>query len=167
MYRLPQSTVVRNRASKSINRKNTLLKHKCYSSRVPVSNYDSETLNYGKLIANIDLVKDKLGRNDLTYAEKILYGHLMEPTRQDAIPGVSYLKILPGTPFLVHVKDSCTHRSPCNARCKCSNGDIAIHAVQSSQDIDPKHSTLRSSYSSGKQRRIRFKQSSERQRRSI
>lgn len=49
---------------------------------------------YAKLIANLEVVKKRLGR-PLTLAEKIVYSHLADPT-QEIERGQSYLKLKPG-----------------------------------------------------------------------
>ena len=49
---------------------------------------------YGKMEANIGLVRSKLGR-PLTFAEKVLYGHLDNAAEADLVPGVSYIKTRP------------------------------------------------------------------------
>jgi aconitate hydratase len=45
-------------------------------------------------LENVEIVKQRLGR-PLTYAEKILYGHLDDPHGQEIERGVSYLKLRP------------------------------------------------------------------------
>ena len=51
-------------------------------------------INYKKNLENVQIVKDRLNR-PLTYAEKLLYGHLDDPHGQDIERGVSYLKLRP------------------------------------------------------------------------
>ncbi|XBW36144.1 hypothetical protein QEN19_001722 [Hanseniaspora menglaensis] len=51
-------------------------------------------INYKNNVENIKIVKERLGR-PLTYAEKILYGHLDKPHEQEIIRGSSYLKLRP------------------------------------------------------------------------
>ncbi|KAF5096668.1 hypothetical protein D0Z03_001572 [Geotrichum reessii] len=51
-------------------------------------------INYKKNLENVKIVKERLGR-PLTYAEKILYGHLDKPHEQDIERGISYLKLRP------------------------------------------------------------------------
>lgn len=51
-------------------------------------------IQYKKLLENVDIVKKRLNR-PLTYAEKILYGHLDKPHEQEIERGVSYLKLRP------------------------------------------------------------------------
>ncbi|OBA28582.1 aconitate hydratase [Hanseniaspora valbyensis NRRL Y-1626] len=51
-------------------------------------------INYKNNIENVHIVKERLGR-PLTYAEKILYGHLDKPHEQEIIRGSSYLKLRP------------------------------------------------------------------------
>lgn len=50
---------------------------------------------YAKLLANLDVVKRKLGR-PLTLAEKIVYSHLADPSGPAPVRGESYLKLSPG-----------------------------------------------------------------------
>jgi aconitate hydratase A / 2-methylisocitrate dehydratase len=49
---------------------------------------------YQRMQANIDLVRAKLGRA-LTYAEKVLYGHLDTVSEAELTPGSSYIKTRP------------------------------------------------------------------------
>ncbi len=49
---------------------------------------------YTKLDANVAKIRKRLGR-PLTYAEKILYGHLQNPETDALDPGKSYIKTLP------------------------------------------------------------------------
>lgn len=51
-------------------------------------------INYKENLANVEIVRKRLGR-PLTYAEKILYGHLDDPHGQEIERGVSYLKLRP------------------------------------------------------------------------
>lgn len=51
-------------------------------------------INYKQNIEYVDIVRKRLGR-PLTYAEKILYGHLDDPHGQQIERGVSYLKLRP------------------------------------------------------------------------
>ncbi|AOA60890.1 GQ67_02359T0 [Komagataella phaffii] len=51
-------------------------------------------INYKQQLDNVNIVKERLGR-PLTYAEKLLYGHLDKPHEQDIERGVSYLKLRP------------------------------------------------------------------------
>ncbi|CCH59812.1 hypothetical protein TBLA_0B09940 [Henningerozyma blattae CBS 6284] len=51
-------------------------------------------INYKQNVENVDIVRKRLGR-PLTYAEKILYGHLDDPHGQAIERGVSYLKLRP------------------------------------------------------------------------
>ncbi|GMM42081.1 hypothetical protein FOG51_03497 [Hanseniaspora uvarum] len=55
---------------------------------------DHSYINYKSNIENVHIVKERLGR-PLTYAEKILYGHLDKPHEQEIIRGSSYLKLRP------------------------------------------------------------------------
>ena len=49
---------------------------------------------YQKMAANIAIVRDRLDR-PLTYAEKLLYGHLDDAQNAELVPGVSYIKTRP------------------------------------------------------------------------
>jgi aconitate hydratase len=49
---------------------------------------------YAKTRANLDIVRERVGR-PLTYAEKILLGHLDDPRGQELAPGESYLLLRP------------------------------------------------------------------------
>ncbi|KAG7195931.1 Aconitate hydratase mitochondrial [Scheffersomyces spartinae] len=51
-------------------------------------------INYKKNLENVEIVKNRLNR-PLTYAEKLLYGHLDDPHGQEIERGVSYLKLRP------------------------------------------------------------------------
>lgn len=51
-------------------------------------------INYAKNLENVKIVKERLGR-PLTYAEKLLYGHLDKPHEQEIVRGQSYLKLRP------------------------------------------------------------------------
>ncbi|WLF78841.1 Aconitate hydratase mitochondrial [Lodderomyces elongisporus] len=51
-------------------------------------------INYKKQLENLDIVKARLNR-PLTYAEKVLYGHIDDPHGQEIERGVSYLKLRP------------------------------------------------------------------------
>ncbi|SCU83104.1 LADA_0C09626g1_1 [Lachancea dasiensis] len=55
---------------------------------------DHSFINYKQNVENIEIVKSRLNR-PLTYAEKILYGHLDNPHAQEIERGVSYLKLRP------------------------------------------------------------------------
>ena len=49
---------------------------------------------YARINANLEIVRERLGR-PLTYAEKILLGHLDDPKGQELNPGDSYLQLRP------------------------------------------------------------------------
>ncbi len=49
---------------------------------------------YQRLQQNLEVVRTRLGR-PLTYAEKILLGHLDDPEGQELTPGESYLALRP------------------------------------------------------------------------
>lgn len=51
-------------------------------------------INYKSQLENVKVVQDRLKR-PLTYAEKLLYGHLDNPHEQEIERGVSYLKLRP------------------------------------------------------------------------
>ncbi|AET41639.1 aconitate hydratase ACO1 Ecym_8368 [Eremothecium cymbalariae DBVPG len=55
---------------------------------------DHSFVNYKENVEFVDIVRKRLGR-PLTYAEKILYGHLDNPHEQEIERGVSYLKLRP------------------------------------------------------------------------
>lgn len=55
---------------------------------------DHSFINYKQNLEFVDIVRKRLGR-PLTYAEKILYGHLDKPHEQKIERGVSYLKLRP------------------------------------------------------------------------
>ena len=55
---------------------------------------DHSFINYKKNLENVEIVKARLNR-PLTYAEKVLYGHLDDPHGQDIERGKSYLKLRP------------------------------------------------------------------------
>ncbi|MFH4975491.1 hypothetical protein AB6A40_002200 [Gnathostoma spinigerum] len=62
---------------------------------VPISRYEPDKfLPYRKLEKNLDIVRKRLNR-PLTLSEKILYGHLDDPTSQDIRRGTSYLRLRP------------------------------------------------------------------------
>jgi len=62
---------------------------------VAMSKFDqSSEMPYDKLVANLDIVKARLGR-PLTLSEKILYSHLDDPQGQDIVRGESYLRLRP------------------------------------------------------------------------
>ncbi|QLQ81218.1 hypothetical protein HG537_0E05730 [Torulaspora globosa] len=55
---------------------------------------DHSFINYKQNLEYVDIVRKRLNR-PLTYAEKILYGHLDNPHEQEIERGVSYLKLRP------------------------------------------------------------------------
>lgn len=55
---------------------------------------DHSFINYKQNVEYVDIVRKRLGR-PLTYAEKILYGHLDDPHNQEIERGISYLKLRP------------------------------------------------------------------------
>ena len=65
------------------------------SSDVPLSRYDKDKfIDYELLKTNIQIVQDRLCR-PLTLSEKILYGHLDNPAKQEIKRGQSYLHLRP------------------------------------------------------------------------
>lgn len=64
-------------------------------SKVHMNVWEDHTfINYKQNLENVKIVRERLGR-PLTYAEKILYGHLDKPETQEIERGVSYLKLRP------------------------------------------------------------------------
>ncbi|XP_071960231.1 aconitate hydratase, mitochondrial-like [Antedon mediterranea] len=64
-------------------------------AKVSMSRYDQNNhVNYEKIAENVKTVQTKLQR-PLTLSEKILYGHLDNPSGQDIVRGESYLKLRP------------------------------------------------------------------------
>jgi len=63
-------------------------------SQVPMSRFDTKTINYEKLAKNLDSIQQKTGEK-FTLAEKILYSHLDDPKGQDRVRGKSYLQLRP------------------------------------------------------------------------
>ena len=49
---------------------------------------------YDRVAGNLDIVRERLGR-PLTYAEKVLLGHLADAREQQLDPGESYLLLRP------------------------------------------------------------------------
>merc|ERR1711962_1394692 len=69
--------------------------HTSRVANVAMSKFDtSSEMPYEKLVANLSVVKGRLGR-PLTLSEKILYSHLDEPDKQDIVRGESYLRLRP------------------------------------------------------------------------
>uniref|UniRef100_A0A0M3HSI8 Aconitate hydratase, mitochondrial n=1 Tax=Ascaris lumbricoides TaxID=6252 RepID=A0A0M3HSI8_ASCLU len=65
------------------------------AANVPISRFEPHHyLPYEKLEKNIAIVRKKLNR-PLTLSEKILYGHLDDPAKQDIKRGSSYLRLRP------------------------------------------------------------------------
>jgi aconitate hydratase len=64
-------------------------------SKAFISNYEQDyVLDYHRLANTIDKMRKRLNR-PLTLTEKILYGHLDEPEKQEIERGVSYLRLRP------------------------------------------------------------------------
>uniref|UniRef100_A0A915ABB1 Aconitate hydratase, mitochondrial n=1 Tax=Parascaris univalens TaxID=6257 RepID=A0A915ABB1_PARUN len=65
------------------------------AANVPISRFEPHHyLPYEKLEKNVAIVRKKLNR-PLTLSEKILYGHLDDPAKQDIRRGSSYLRLRP------------------------------------------------------------------------
>ncbi|EMR08335.1 aconitate hydratase, mitochondrial [Pneumocystis murina B123] len=63
--------------------------------KVRISNWEKDKyIDYHHLQRNIEIVKKRLGR-PLSYAEKVVYGHLDDPYTQDIERGRSYLRLRP------------------------------------------------------------------------
>ncbi|XP_052266368.1 probable aconitate hydratase, mitochondrial isoform X1 [Dreissena polymorpha] len=66
-----------------------------FTPRVAMSLLEPDQhIDYDKISSRVEVVKKKLGR-PLTLSEKILYGHLDDPQKQDIVRGQSYLKLRP------------------------------------------------------------------------
>jgi aconitate hydratase len=64
-------------------------------TKVAMSNLETGAyINYQRIEDNLAIVRSRLKR-PLTYAEKIVYGHLDDPHNQDITRGTSYLKLRP------------------------------------------------------------------------
>ncbi|VDM97801.1 unnamed protein product [Thelazia callipaeda] len=61
---------------------------------VRMNNIEDVLLPYEKLSRNVNIIRQRLKR-PLTLSEKILYGHLDEPEKQDIKRGISYLRLRP------------------------------------------------------------------------
>ncbi|KAA0191357.1 Aconitase 3-isopropylmalate dehydratase large and Aconitase A isopropylmalate dehydratase small [Fasciolopsis buskii] len=59
-----------------------------------MSKFDEKSLDYFKLLRNLETVKKRLSR-PLTLAEKILYAHLDDPHNAEIVRGRSYLNLRP------------------------------------------------------------------------
>jgi len=69
--------------------------HTSIVANAAMSKFDqSSPLPYEKLVANLEVVKQRLGR-PMTLSEKILYSHLDNPAEQDIERGTSYLRLRP------------------------------------------------------------------------
>jgi aconitate hydratase len=65
------------------------------ATKVAMSAFDQNNfIQYEKMAENIKIVRERLNR-PLTYAEKIVYGHLADPKNQDIERGKSYLNLHP------------------------------------------------------------------------
>jgi aconitate hydratase len=64
-----------------------------HRGNVKVSNFEDATIKYDLIKKNSDIAREKLGR-PLTYAEKLLFGHLNNATEQE-ITDNTYLQLSP------------------------------------------------------------------------
>lgn len=65
------------------------------ATKVAMSAFDQNNfIQYEKMAENIKIVRERLNR-PLTYAEKIVYGHLADPKNQEIERGKSYLNLHP------------------------------------------------------------------------
>jgi len=65
------------------------------ATKVAMSAFDKNNfIQYEKMAENIKIVRERLNR-PLTYAEKIVYGHLADPQNQEIARGTSYLNLHP------------------------------------------------------------------------
>ncbi|GAA6066096.1 aconitate hydratase, mitochondrial-like, partial [Tachysurus ichikawai] len=64
-------------------------------SKVAMSQFEpGSSVNYKTLLSNISIVWKRLNR-PLTLSEKIVYGHLDDPTAQETVRGCTYLRLRP------------------------------------------------------------------------
>jgi len=69
--------------------------HTSMVASAAMSKFDKNSpLPYEKLVSNLEVVKQRLGR-PMTLSEKILYSHLDDPAGQDIERGTSYLRLRP------------------------------------------------------------------------
>jgi len=69
--------------------------HTSIVANAAMSKFDkSSPLPYEKLVSNLEVVKQRLGR-PMTLSEKILYSHLDDPAGQEIERGTSYLRLRP------------------------------------------------------------------------
>ncbi|CAJ0933077.1 unnamed protein product, partial [Ranitomeya imitator] len=67
----------------------------CQRAKVAMSHFENnEYIKYEKVGKNIDIVRKRLDR-PLTLSEKIVYGHLDDPVKQDIVRGKTYLRLRP------------------------------------------------------------------------
>uniref|UniRef100_A0A7M4FP73 Aconitate hydratase, mitochondrial n=1 Tax=Crocodylus porosus TaxID=8502 RepID=A0A7M4FP73_CROPO len=67
----------------------------CQRAKVAMSHFEpNEYINYETLEKNINIVRKRLDR-PLTLSEKIVYGHLDDPVKQDIERGKTYLRLRP------------------------------------------------------------------------
>ena len=76
---------------------------RCFSAsaalpKAPISKYDPTVYVedvYGRIDANLKIVRERLNNRPLSLSEKILYGHLSDPKNQDIVRGKSFLNLHP------------------------------------------------------------------------
>ncbi|KAM8930326.1 aconitate hydratase, mitochondrial [Pelodytes ibericus] len=67
----------------------------CQRAKVAMSHFEpNEYISYEKVDKNINIVRKRLDR-PLTLSEKIVYGHLDDPVKQDIVRGKTYLRLRP------------------------------------------------------------------------
>uniref|UniRef100_A0A8C5QKZ7 Aconitate hydratase, mitochondrial n=1 Tax=Leptobrachium leishanense TaxID=445787 RepID=A0A8C5QKZ7_9ANUR len=67
----------------------------CQRAKVAVSHFEpNEYINYEKVDKNLNIVRKRLDR-PLTLSEKIVYGHIDDPVKQDIVRGKTYLRLRP------------------------------------------------------------------------
>ncbi|XP_053325932.1 aconitate hydratase, mitochondrial [Spea bombifrons] len=67
----------------------------CQRAKVSMSHFEpNEYVSYEKLEKNIKIVQKRLDR-PLTLSEKIVYGHLDDPVKQEIVRGKAYLRLRP------------------------------------------------------------------------
>lgn len=66
--------------------------------KAPISKFDSTVFVedvYSRIDANLKIVRNRLNNRPLSLSEKILYGHLADPTHQEIVRGKSFLNLHP------------------------------------------------------------------------
>ncbi|KAM9326999.1 aconitate hydratase, mitochondrial [Gastrophryne carolinensis] len=67
----------------------------CQRAKVSMSQFEpNEYISYEKVDKNINIIRKRLDR-PLTLSEKIVYGHLDDPVKQDVVRGKTYLRLRP------------------------------------------------------------------------